>query len=74
MQLLVWIIREKQSTPTYLAKDLVPNVETDTHAFAFTLLDCLIQMGLITMLPHAQLIFCPRSAHTGLQLRHRGAE
>lgn len=76
MQLLFWIIREKQSAPKYLAKDLLPNVEPDPHAFAFAiaLLACLIQIGLITMLPHAQLIFCLQSAHTGLQLRHCGAE
>lgn len=71
MQLLFWIIMGKQLTPEHSATDLVPNVEPEPHAFA--LLACLIQIGLITMLPDAQLIFRLCSAHTGLQLRHCGA-
>ncbi len=72
MELLFWIIREKQLTPKHLATGLVPNVEPDPHAFV--LLASLIQIGVIAMLPHAQLISCLQSAHTGLQHRHRGAE
>lgn len=72
MLLLFWIIWGKQLTPKLLAIDLVPNVEPDPHAFA--LLACLIQIGLITMLPHAQLIFRLCSVHTGLQLRNCEAE
>lgn len=59
---------EKVLTLNYLETDLVPNVEANLHAFA--LLARLIQIGLITMLPHAQLISCLCRAHTGLQLPH----
>lgn len=71
MWLLSWIIREKQLTHEHLATDLVPNVEP------YPCTTCLSHpntVGVITMLPHAQLIFCLRSAHTSLRLRHRGAE
>lgn len=46
----------KRLRPKHLATHLVPSVKPDPHASA--LLACLIQIGLITMLSHAQLILC----------------
>ena len=52
-------------------KDSLPNLEPDPHASACWLLPCLIQIGVIPVLPPAQLIPCLLCACPG---SHRGAE